>query len=32
MKLSVKQKHTHRPGTQTCGCQGERGEGGFYWD
>ena len=29
MNLSTKQKHTHRHGEQTCGCQG--GGGGMGW-
>ena len=29
MNLSARQKQTHRPGEQTCGCQGE--EEGAGW-
>ena len=34
MNLSMKQKQTHRPREQTCGCQGQRkgriGHSGLY--
>ena len=32
MKISTKQKQTHRHKEQTCGCQGEQGEGGEDWE
>ena len=32
MKLSAEQKHNHRHGKQTSGCQGGRGGSGMDWE